>query len=180
MKNYLLLLLSILFLYSCLTPTPEPVLEETIVVEVPKEPEPIVEPIIEIPSEPEVYVASEEEYDKTFDQVEELIAELNKIISSNTFDTWQSYLSESYINKYGSDEFLEKLSENPVLQDYGIKLRKLKDYFTYVVVPSRSSVVVDEIQFDSEDKIKVFTFRNDSKFVIYTLIRNENSWLITD
>ncbi|MGL1894249.1 MAG: hypothetical protein OCD02_21645 [Spirochaetaceae bacterium] len=181
---YIYILLTILVLTSCLTPTPEPIIEEVIIVEEPKVIEPVLEPepepVIEIPAEPEVYVATEEEYETTFEQIEALIADLNKIISKKNFNTWQSYLSESYVEKYGSDEFLKKLSENPVLQDYGIKLKQLKDYFTYVVVPSRSYVVVDEIQFETEDKIKVFTYKNDSKFVIYTLIRNESNWLITD
>lgn len=178
MKNYLIILIvTCLFMTSCLTPTPEPQVEDEVVVDKVEESTPVPEVL---PEETGVYVATEEVYKTTFSEVEELVLELNSIISRNQFDSWKAYLSESYIEKYGSDEFLSKLSENPVLQDYGIKLKKLKDYFTYVVVPSRSDVVVDEIQFETEDKIKVFKFNNDNKFIIYTLVRDNNAWLITD
>ena len=76
--------------------------------------------------------------------------------------------------------FLENLSDNPVLKDYGIRLKQLRDYFNYVVVPSRSNVVIDEIQFITEDKIKAFTFTNNEKFVVYLLIRHEDGWVISD
>ncbi|MBN2618361.1 MAG: hypothetical protein JXR64_08645 [Spirochaetales bacterium] len=180
MKKIALFLTSVLLLTSCLTPKPDE--KQIEVVEVIPEPEPVIEEVIvqEPAPEPEVYVATEEEYDRTFEEVELLIQKLNKIISSNDYDNWKSFLSESYIEKYGDQEYLLKQSDNPVLKDYGIKLKTLKDYFRYVVVPSRSNVVVDEIQFITETSIKAFTFKNNNKFLVYLLIKSDSGWIISD
>jgi len=182
MKKILYILITILLLTSCLTPKVEtPVVEEKVVEKV--EPEVITpkeEPKIIPEEKPEVFVVTEEEYDKTFDQIEVFISDLNKTISSGDFITWQTLLSESYIDKYGDTKFLQELSDNPVLKDYGIKLKKLRDYFNYVVIPSRSNVVIDEIQFIDENKIKALTFTNNQKFVVYLLIRTDNGWIISD
>ncbi|OQY40215.1 MAG: hypothetical protein B6229_02215, partial [Spirochaetaceae bacterium 4572_7] len=110
--------------------------------------EPIKEPPVEIIIEesapkPEEFVVTKEEYDNTFDQVDELINSLNKIISSGNFMEWKSYLSESYLEKYDNNKFLDDLSKNSILKEYNIKLSSLRDYFKYVVIPSRSSVVID-------------------------------------
>ncbi len=181
----------IIFFNSCLTPKVETVEEQIIVKEPEPEPEEIVvEEVVEQPeeveipelppAEPEVFTVTEEEYVKTFDEIEVLISNLNKIISSRDFVNWKKYLSESYISSYGDKEYLQKLSENPTLKDLGIKLKVLRDYFNYVVVPSRSNVVIDEIQFIDENTIKAFTIKNDTKFVVYILVRDNSEWIISD
>lgn len=178
MKKITYILIILILFTSCLTPKGKPVAEKEIITAVETIPE--VEPIVEKIVDPEVFVVTVAEYDKTFDEIEIFIADLNKIISSRNFVEWQTHLVKSYIDKYGDKLFLQKLSDNPVLKDYGIKLKKLRDYFNYVVVPSRSNVVIDEIQFITEDKIKAFTFTNNEKFVVYLLIRNEDGWVISD
>lgn len=182
MKKIYIIIILIFILTSCLTPKSEPIPEKEVVEEI--IPEPIVvdqETIIEEkPVESDIYVATEEEYDKTFEEIEELITKLNKIISSGNYNTWKTYLSEQYILERGNKEYLAKISENPVLKDYGIKIKTLKDYFSYIVAPSRSYVVIDEIQFVTEDIIKALTFKNNSKFVVYMLIKGENGWIISD
>lgn len=174
MKNICILLSVFILLTSCLTPKNDDATKEEVIEEVIQEPKTVVE------EKPVIYVATEEEYDKTFDEVEQLIARLNRIISTGDFNTWQDYLSESYILKNGDSEYLAKLSDNPVLRDYGIKLKTLKDYFKYVVVLARSNVVIDEIQFISEDKIKALTLIHNEKFVVYFLIKSDEGWIISD
>ncbi len=178
MKKITYILIILILFTSCLTPKGEAVPEKEIVTVVEPEPEP--EPIVEEIVDPEVFVVTEDQYDKTFEEIEIFIADLNKIISSRDFVEWQTHLSESYIKKYGDKEYLKELSDNPVLKDYGIKLKKLRDYFNYVVVPSRSSVVIDEIQFVADGKIKAFTFTNNEKFVVYLLLQNNDEWIISD
>lgn len=176
MKKLLFItIISTFLLMSCLTPKDEEVVkdqptEETIVAEEVTTPDPV----------DEVYEVTEEEYEETFLQIDDFVAILNNIISKGDFNSWKEYLSESYIEKYGSKEYLKELSENPVLKDYGVKLKTLRDYFRFVVVPSRSEVKIDEIQFVTEEKIRVYTYTQNTKFVVYQLIRNESGWLITE
>ena len=187
MKKLLVYLFQIFILTACLTTEDaidEIAIEEPVVV-TEKEPETVIvaeavpDPIEES-IEPETYVATEEEYDKTFNEVSVLVTELNKIIASGDFITWKDHLSESYIEKYSDPELLKKLTENPFFKSQGIKLRKLRDYFKYAVMPARSNVVVDEIIFLTETEIKVFTLRNNEKYVIYTLVKQENQWIISE
>lgn len=180
-----LFILILTSLFSCKTVKEEPeVIEQVVepVIEPIAEPipEPEPEPIVEAVEEPEEYVATEEEYDQTFDEVEEFILMLNDIISSNDFNTWKGYLSDSYISEYSDSDFLNQLSNNPILKDYGIKIKNLRDYFRYVVVPSRSNVVISEIQFITENEIKALTYANNRKFVVYSLLKSDNGWIITD
>lgn len=173
----------VLLFFGCLTPKEEPVVKETPVIdEEPVEPETVEEPVIEPvePTDTDEYVATEEEYEETFIQVEDMIAQLNDIISSGNYDSWTPYLSEQYIEKYGNKEYLTDLSNNSVLKEYKIKLKNLKDYFLYVVVPSRSNVKVDEIKFLTEDTIIAYMYKEEKKIVVYQLQRKDISWIITD
>lgn len=175
-KLYYLSLIGLLLLISCLTPKDE---EQSVT----EDPTPVENNIVQeepIEATEEVFEVTEEEYEETFLEVDDFVAVLNNIISKGDFNSWKAYLTDSYVEKYGNNEFLKELSENPVLKDYGVKLKTLRDYFRYVVVPSRSEVKIDEIQFVTEEKIKVYTYTQNTKFVVYQLIRNESGWLITE
>lgn len=124
----------------------------------------------------EPYVVTEEVYNQTFDEIEELIERLNKIISDRDFDSWMSYLSESYIEYHSNRDFLKEVSEKPYIKQYGIVLEDLNDYFNEVIVLSRSNVSLNEITFDDENHITAWTIFNGQNVKLYQLERINNEW----
>jgi len=166
--------------------TSEPVSEtepETPVVEEPitePEPEPEPEPQPE-PVEPEStqYEVSPEVYEQTFDEIEELILELNSVISKRQYDRWLTYLSNDYKRTYNSREKLDEINEFPQLKDNGIVLEDIKGYFDWVVVPSRSRAVLGEIVFVGETRVTAYSSFEGKKAKLYELERIDGEWKIT-
>jgi hypothetical protein len=68
-----------------------------------------------------------------------------------------------------------------------IVLKTLNDYFTHVVVPSRSNSKVDEIEFTDTNTVKVYYIerrKNENnefetrRLRLYELIKTGNTWKI--
>ena len=140
-----------------------------------------VEKIEEKPVKPapaEEKKVSEAVYNKTFSDIQDLVTKLNKIISDSNFDAWKKYLTQDYINYYSSPANLRQISENPILKKHNITLRSLKDYFTYVVVPSRSNATLDSISFVDDNHIKAYMLDGDILVILYNLLKSNNSWKI--
>src|SRR5690242_1537294 len=95
------------------------------------------DPIPDKKQEPVPFVATEELKKKTFDEVAQVIQDLDGIIARGDFAQWRSYLSEEYASSRGSPEFLAQASGAAVLKKNGIVLKSLEDYFDNVVVRSR-------------------------------------------
>ncbi len=182
-----ILLFTGLFLYSCVSDKPaEPVQAEAVVQDpaapaVQDEPEPEAEPAPEPEpaAEDEKYQVSDELYQQTFDEIESLIKELNQVISKKQFDRWLKYLSTGYIRKYNSQEVLGEINEYPQLKDNGIELNSLRDYFDWVVVPSRSRAVLGEIVFVGEAKVIAYSSFDGKRAKLYQLEKNDDIWKIT-
>jgi len=128
--------------------------------------------------EAEEFVVTEEVYSKTFDEIEVFIRNLNKIIRNEDYDTWLSYLSEDYIERTGDPEYLKQQSEQPLLKKSNVHLSSLRDYFTYVVVPSRTQAQLDEIEFIDESQIRAFAMIRNTKALLYLLVRENGDWKI--
>jgi hypothetical protein len=139
------------------------------------EPEPEQAPTQESESN---FVVSEEVYTKTFDEIEEFIRNLNEIIRNEDYDTWLTYLSEEYIRRTSDPEYLRRQSEQPMLKKNNIDLRNLKDYFEYVVVPSRNMAQLDEIEFIDENHVKAYAMIRNTKALLYLLVRENGMWKI--
>jgi hypothetical protein len=164
----------LVFILSCASvPEPEKPAEPAASQPVPPAPE----PVPEAPA-PDKFEVSEDLYKKTFSDIEALINNLNRIIKSNNFDEWKKYLTKDYIEYYSSQENLKNLSETPILKKYKIVLRSLKDYFTYVVVPSRADVQLDDISFIDDNNIKAYMKIDGEPVVLYTLINIQGNWKI--
>ena len=145
------------------------------------EPEPEPDPIEQlepVQDERQVYLVTEEEYIQTFDDIREFIELLNGIIKSEDYDTWLTHLTEEYVEVMGSAITLSQISEEPILKKYNIKLRSLKDYFMYVVVPSRSSARLDEIEFNDSEHVTAFMIIKGQRAILYSLIKVDNTWKI--
>ncbi|MDA3852215.1 MAG: hypothetical protein PF447_13245, partial [Spirochaetaceae bacterium] len=111
--------------------------------------------------------------------IEVFVEQLNNIISSRIFNEWKSYLSSSYIETYSDAKALEQMSQSPILLNNDIKLISLEDYFNYIVVPSRSNIIVNDIEFQTENRITVWSMFNGRKVKLYQLEKIDNAWLIS-
>jgi hypothetical protein len=142
--------------------------------EEPKEPEP------EDPIEPEeAFTVTEEVYNQTFSEVEQVIKDLNSIIQKGDFETWKTFLAQRYIDVITDQEKLKELSNNPILKQENIELKSLEDYFRYVVVPARSKPRLDQIEFLDEDRVLAITVIRGKKYILYQLIYRDGKWKIT-
>lgn len=132
----------------------------------------------EEPGQAEEFVVTEEIFTRTFDEIEAFINRLNAIIRCKDYETWTSYLSDEYIRKTSDRDFLQAQSETPVLKKNGIELENLRDYFEYVVVPSRSHAQLDDIEFIDEAHVKAISIINDTRGLLYLLVQEDGGWFI--
>lgn len=150
------------------------------------EPAPIEEeaPTPDLPEETEAFDPStipREVYDSTKNDVQTLIEEINGIIRDKDFSTWVSYLGNNYRKALSDEAFLKRVSESSVIKKQKITLRTLEDYFTYVVVPSRTKDRVDDIEFIGQNRVKAFTVNAKGKRLrLYDLEKTANGWKIVD
>ncbi len=180
-------LILVIFIAGCSTPGRSPLVEEpektveeapAAAEEPPREaPEPE-EETSDLALEKETFTVAEEVYERTFQDIGVLISNLNTIIQSQDYETWLSYLSEAYIERYSDQEVLKELSRQPLLQKYNIELSNLRDYFTYVVVPSRSNARLDDLVFEDERHVKAIMLVNGQRTILYQLVYIGNRWKI--
>ncbi len=82
---------------------------------------------------------------------------------------------------YNNRKILREISENSqILADNNIVLNNLKDYFEWVVVPSRSKASVDDIVFVDEDHLMVYMMIHDQRSILYQLKKIQGRWLISN
>ena len=176
-RSLLPLLLAILACCRCSTSAP-PEEQPTPQQPVPEPTEAPVEPVEQEPQPVEEFVVSEEVYTKTFDEIEQFIRNLNEIIRQADYDTWLTYLSEEYIERTSDPAYLKQQSEQPLLKKSNVSLSSLRDYFKYVVVPSRFQAQLDEIEFIGENQVKAYAVIRNTKALLYLLVREDDKWKI--
>ena len=143
------------------------------------EPEPETEAVSTLESSETSYEVTQQVYDQTFEEIEALIGELNGVISKRQFDRWTDYLSNIYIKTYNGKAVLSEINQYPQLKDNDIVLESLKDYFDWVVVPSRSRAVLDDIVFAGEDQVTAYSFFEGKRATLYELQRIDDEWKVT-
>lgn len=162
-------------------PTPEPEPEEE------PEPEAEAEPAEEaqVPEEPEEepdpeepIEVSEEVYEQTFDEIEATIEELNAVISARNFERWKTYLTDAYLEEYSDPQRLAEISQMPILERNDIKLTSLRDYFNWVVVPSRQDARLDDLRFLSENEVYAIMNINGNPVILYRLRKVDGRWKV--
>jgi hypothetical protein len=126
---------------------------------------------------------SKAQYDSTLEEVQHFIEELNLIINNRNYSSWRSALSQEYFNEISSPEYLNYISEQPAMKTRNIILKTPQDYFNNVVVPSRANSRVDEIEFESRNRVKVYTVTtrrqgDEQNLRLYDLEKIGNSWKI--
>jgi len=207
-RGTFLLACSLLFVFSCTTPrqttVPPPASPAPTVPSPPSPPPPQPQPVPEPPPEPrkeppiqptpeppapkevspskveDVNVKiTQEEYKKTFQEVERVIEELNSIIKAGDYNRWEQYLTPKFIASVMDPENLKKINEQPLLKRNRIEIKTLHDYFMYVVVPSRASVRLDDLIFTDQNKVKAFMFVRQDPVLIYQLEKIGETWKIS-
>ena len=139
--------------------------------------EPAQQPL-EPPSAYREFVVTKEVYDRTFEEINELIGSLNEIIHEEDYEGWLGHLSDEYIRTTSDPEWLATQSEAPLLRQADIRLRDLHDYFTYVVVPSRTQAELGEIEFLDENHVKAVAELRGRRVILYLLVREAGRWKV--
>jgi hypothetical protein len=122
---------------------------------------------------------TQEIYNTTKKDVQQLIKELNGIILSRNYKAWVSYLGDDYFKEISSREFLRRTSESSFLKSKNMVLTSASDYFIHVVVPARTNSRVDDIEFISPKRVKAFTITaSGQRLRLYELEDFGNGWKI--
>jgi hypothetical protein len=147
---------------------------------------PLEKPVVPPGDAQQIFIPEDEDLPLTagekkeiFDEVKALVERLNRIISGNRYDAWLPYLSDDYLKLISSDVFLANASNAERFKQRGIKIKDTKDYFLNVVVPSRASIKVDEIEYVSHSRVVVYTLIKQQRFRVYDLIFTDAGWKIT-
>ncbi len=122
---------------------------------------------------------SHEEYSKTFEEVEIVIAELNGIIQAGDYEKWLTYLSPQFIREVMDPRNIERINEQPILKRNNIVLRTLGDYFMYVVGPSRTNVRLDDLVFTDANRVRAFMNVKEKRVLLYQLEKLQGKWKIS-
>ncbi len=114
-------------------------------------------------------------FKNTKSEIQLVVEDLNKITFSKNFESWQNYLTDEYRKNFSDLAILEKVSASLPVKN--VQLRTLKDYFTYVFVPSRQNMRVDDIQFVSPTRVYVIMeIAPKSPAAIYILEKTSGKW----
>ena len=131
------------------------------------------------PDEDVRFEVTEELYEQTFEEVEQVILRLNSIISEGDFAAWTGYLTPEYIEAITSPAHLAELNASPLLQRNNIVLEDLEDYFEYVVVPSRANLRLDDLEFIDDNTVQAIMIVRDRRAILYLLRRIDGAWRIS-
>ena len=194
--------LVLVLLFAACAGGPEPMPEEPASEEAPAEPEAAMEPEPEAEPEPEPepepaeepgeeaqppqeepereepIEVSEEMYEQTFDEIEATIEELNAVISARNFERWKTYLTDAYLEEYSDPQRLAEISQMPILERNDIALASLRDYFNWVVVPSRQDARLDDLRFLSENEVYAIMNINENPVILYRLRKVDGRWKV--
>ncbi|WP_053228130.1 hypothetical protein [Spirochaeta cellobiosiphila] len=124
------------------------------------------------------FQVSDQVYEDTFNEISELITNLNTIIENGNFSEWKKNLTNDFIKEKSNPETLQEYSDQPILKKYNIVLKDLEDYFKWVVMPSRSNVRLDKILFVDKDSVKAIMYIDNSAVILYSLEEINGTWKI--
>ncbi|MDR1315556.1 MAG: hypothetical protein LBK13_01675 [Spirochaetales bacterium] len=144
---------------------------------------PVPEPPLVQTEDPAVKV-TQEEYDKTFAEVEEVIQELNTTIKAKNIRKWESYLTQRFRDSVLSPKNLAELNDSPLLKRNNIRISNLQGFFEFVVVPSRANVRLDDLKFTDANRVQAYmTIVSkdgvEEDILIYQLEKTGDAWKVS-
>ena len=129
-------------------------------------------------------------------EITDFINDLNKIIRNRNYDAWRNHLADSYFRDISSRTFLDEKTEELYKRDQIVAqnmgkdpnlvqkrpLKTVRDYFDYVVVPSRANDRLDDIGFISKTRVRAYTVdeKRGQRLVLYDLASINNKWMIVN
>ncbi|MBQ9494772.1 MAG: hypothetical protein IJR50_03940 [Treponema sp.] len=112
--------------------------------------------------------------DKT--EIMKIIGELADIMSKSQYEAWVKYIDKESIQYWSNPANLRRASR--MLPIKNLQMSSLRDYFTYVFVPSRKGRKVDEIRYDSKTEVKAVQMREDTDVIYYYFNKINGKWLV--
>ena len=104
------------------------------------------------------------------------IGELSSIMTGGRYEAWLKFIDEESIRYWSNPKNLERASK--MLPVKGLRMNSLRDYFTYIFVPSRKGRKVDEIRYDSKTSVKAVQVREDTDIIYYYFNKINGKWLV--
>ena len=111
-------------------------------------------------------------------EIEEVVKKLNEITAKKDYGRWRYWLSKDYIKEFSKPEVLKKISEEHSANLRGKQLKTIEDYFYYVFVPSRQNGRVDDIEYLTPTKVRVWKIEPTRKLIFYNLEKIDDRWLL--
>ena len=112
--------------------------------------------------------------------IRQALDNLKLSIKESDYPGWRAVLADDYFMRVTSAKNFEDL--NTALQRRRIILTTPEDYFTHVVVPSRTtwanSRIDDDIEFLSADHVRVY--EQYTRHRVYELQRIDNQWKVSN
>ncbi len=112
--------------------------------------------------------------DKT--EIMKIIGELASIMSDGDYNSWIKYIDSESVKYWSNSQNLGRASK--MLPVKGLRMNNLRDYFTYVFVPSRKGRQVDEIRYISKESVKAVQVSGSTDIVYYYFTKVAGSWLV--
>ena len=123
-------------------------------------------------------VVTREEKEQIRVDANKFVGDLNRIIQRRDYSAWVRVLEPKYKEWLESKDNLAQASMSDRLKQQRIVLQNLLDYFINVVVPSRSYLRVDDIEFVNENRVKTFMVEKGQRLRIYELERYGETWKV--
>ena len=111
-------------------------------------------------------------------EIEEVVKKLNDITAQKDYGRWRYWLSTEYIKEFSKPDVLRKTSEGLPSNLKGKQLKSIEDYFYYVFVPSRQNGRVDDIEYLTPTKVRVFKIERTQTLIFYNLEKIDERWLL--
>jgi hypothetical protein len=209
-KSMLIVLLLVGLVLSCKTEPEPPEAPSVVKKEVPPAPQ-VVKSEVKTPVETPVVTPAETPVDDSFDpnsiseedffaakaDITALIDELNGIIRARNYSVWLTHVAGSYLTEISSRAILDEKTEELYRRDQIVAqnlgrdpelvakriLNTPRDYFNFVVVPSRTNDRLDDISFLSSTRVSAYTVderRGGQRLVLYDLAHINDKWMIVN
>lgn len=151
-----------------------------------KKPQQVQKPKAEVPKQADEEVVAQfegvsitkKEKEIAKSEIEEVVKKLNEITAKKDYGRWRYWLSTEYKKEFSKPEVLKKISEELPANLRGKQLKTIEDYFYYVFVPSRQNGRVDDIEYLTPTKVRVWKIEPTRKLIFYNLEKIDDRWLL--